>query len=58
MNVNVPDVNDPAAAERTPRLRNPALRDETVNQNVQVGNAALVEFKDSDVVDRASELAK
>ena len=58
MNVNEPDVNDSAAAERTPRFRNPLLQNETINQDVQMGNAALVELKDCDVVDRAFELAK
>jgi len=44
MNIDVPDIDDVSAAKGAPAFANPALRDESIYQNVKMGDSALLKF--------------
>ncbi len=51
MNIHVPDIDKTAAAYRVPRRLNPCLWDKSIYQDVEMGIAILLEFKNPDVRD-------
>jgi len=55
MHVDVFDKDDAAAAQSAPALLDPFLGNEAVYENVQMSNAALVKFQDSDVLNGAAK---
>ena len=58
VNIDVSDINDPTPTQRTPCGRDPTLLNKTVQENVQMGNSALMEFENGDVLDGTTVLAQ
>ena len=57
MNIDVPDIDDVAAAEGAPAFRNPVLGNESVYKNVKMGDSAFLKFENGNVLDGTAELA-
>ncbi|HUO17321.1 MAG TPA: hypothetical protein VMX38_20235 [Verrucomicrobiae bacterium] len=57
MHIDIADIDHAASADRDPRSLNPFTGDVSVDQNVQVRIAVLMEFENPDVLDRVSVFA-
>jgi len=51
VNVHILDVDNAAAAQSAPGFGDPPLLNEPIQQNMEMGDTALVKFQDGDVLD-------